>query len=495
MDVTSSPAYNSWPMRAAVIIGTLAITVLLILSGRLMMLVALTGLLALAALSCFQPLPAVLLLMLLSTNVLKFVDLSHLPYLQVGPGIRLNGQDLVLGLLLAVGAFRLYQRQERPLFGRPLLLWLGMAAISLALGVAAGGTVPDAALNGLRVLSGYLFYVSLVGLIDSAGKLRALIWLAVALMLVTVALQLLEATLGRRLASLTSVTNEYYASTRFVQVGGISAPYLWNRASGFLVVGLFLALGRGWCTGSVKHSIVAAIALLGFVVALIRQWYLYVAAGVLAVLLMLPRKGRWRAVLGATLVALSFLGLLRILSSAGPGSSYPLVDAWLGRMATVTRFQEERNFAGRVQGWNEQLQLFLGAPLFGYGPGSLDRLWQSGDYIVWDTGMPNTLLQYGFCGWAAIVMLILAFLRRGYALLRALPLSPEQGYAAGLLGAWVVMVAGYSFGLDFFTSQELAFAVGLAMALLDRLHALAPRPVVPASPPGPACSWSAGQEN
>jgi len=41
------------------------------------------------------------------------------------------------------------------------------------------------------------------------------------------------------------------------------------------------------------------------------------------------------------------------------------------------------------------------------------------------------------------------------------------------LGAWVAIVAGYSFGFDFFTWGELTFAVGLAMALLDRLGAFA----------------------
>ena len=146
-------------------------------------------------------------------------------------------------MLFALGALRLHRRGERPLFLRPLLLLLGMVAISFVLGAIAGTTDADVGLNGLRDLSGYLFYIGLVGLIDSPRKLHSAIWLVFILAIASVSVQLVEASLGHRLTTPTTVASGYWAGTKTVEVGGLTAPYLWNRATGYLLVGLFLALG------------------------------------------------------------------------------------------------------------------------------------------------------------------------------------------------------------------------------------------------------------
>ena len=87
--------------------------------------------------------------------------------------------------------------------------------------------------------------------------------------------------------------------------------------------------------------------------------------------------------------------------------------------------------------------------------------------------MPNTMVQYGFFGWGAIMLMIALFALRGYALFRRLLLSQTQATVAGLLGAWGAIVIGYITFTDFFTFDEFVFSTGLAMALLDRIDAFA----------------------
>jgi O-Antigen ligase len=479
--------YNNWldirttkQFRLTTIAGlSTAVCILaFILSGQLMLLTALTGSIFFVVLTYFQPLPAVFLAMLLSTDVLKFVDLTYLPYLPLGPGGRLNAQDLTVLLLLGIAVLRLRQHQERPLFLRPLLLLGAMVVISSMVGLVAGTTSVNLALNGLRTLSGFLFYICLVGVIDSPARLRALVRMLFVLVIVSVCVQLVEASLGQRITTPTSVASEYFSRTVFVAVEGQSAPYLWNRSPGFLFVGLFLALSAALWTRSLRHAIIGVIALLGFGVALIRQWFIYIAIGML-VLYLLPRKGRLQAIVGSALVIIVLIVFVNLLGSGTPSSSHSLVDVWVARMSSLANFQQERNFVSRTRVADDQMKLFMDAPLFGYGPGSLDALSRSAACCFSDTGMPNTLVQFGFFGWAAVVILIVAVLRQGYMLIRAGPRSRETPYGAALLSVWVGIMVAYGTGLDFFTSGqssgELGFAVGLVMALIDRQSAFAGR--------------------
>ncbi len=453
--------------------------VLLIPSLALGQLRSVAGLLAFlffAAATYYQPVPAVLLAILLSTDVLKFVDLSYLPYVQLGVGARINALDTLLLLLAAFALLRLRQRGERPLFLRSLQLLGTMVVLSFVLGLAAGTTTVNQGLNGLRALSGYLFYIGFVGVMDTPRKVTWLLRGLFVLALVSVAVQLLEASLGERLTLPTSSAGEYFGGTKTVEIDGLTAPYLWNRATGYLFVVLFLAASQAVWTRRLLPALLAATAVLGFVVALMRQWYVIILLGLLTVVL-LQRKGRFGTVAGLLLLSLISSILILGLTSFGWLSSYPLLDIWFARLGTVANFQEEAHFIGRVDLWQEQLDLFIRAPLFGYGPGGVKFLYFSLPFGLADTGMPNTLLQFGIFGWLAIVVIIITYFYHAFQLLRALPVSPEQGYVAGLLGAWVGGVAGYSFGFDFFTPTDLTFTLtlstGLLMALLDRARVFA----------------------
>jgi O-antigen ligase len=410
------------------------------------------------------------LTLLLATDVLKFVDLDYLPALKLGSAGRLNAVDLLVLMLFVIGVLRLRQRGERPLFLYPLLFFGSMAGASTIVGIVSGVIDLNVGINGLRILSGYLLYVGLAGVIDTRRKLFGVIGALFTLAACSVFTQVVEASLGYRLSTPTSVANVYYSTTRILELGGLTAPYLWNRAPGFLILALFLAIGGLLWTGRLRFALETVLALIGYVIALIRGWYLSIAAGVLLVMI-LPRRGRWKALLGLALLALIFLGMI-FVPNIGQATGYPLVDMWVARLGTILHFQQEGNYIARIITSQVQLAYFRQSPLFGYGPGSSTVLERPPDVYFSDTGIPNTLVQYGAFGTGAILLIIVTFLWQGYNLYRRLSQSPDQAFVAGLLGAWIAILVGYSFEYDFFTSTELAFAVGLAMAFLDRFRAL-----------------------
>ena len=458
--------------RLAAGLFVLAAGLIIAFRSRLVVPAALLGALSFLALSFRWPLPMLAAEMFLSTSAFKFLGVESWPHLI--PGLPLDPPDIMVLAFFAVGALKLLARREQPLFLGPLLLFGLAAALSAILAPALGTQTLYDSLNGLRQLSGYLFYIGVVGAIDSPGRLRWLVRILFAFVLVTVGIQVLEALRGQQFTTTAAPFNEYYAAQASVSVGSLEAPYLWNRAIGYLVVGLFVALGQALWAGSTAGYAVALTALVGYGVQLIRQWYVFIALGGL-VLLLLLRRNRLKVLLG--LGALVLAAAVGLGAAAASGARLPLASLWLGRVGTLARFGQEPNFVIRVQSYLEELRLFVRAPLFGHGPGSANRLGAMGPFIFFDadTGMSNTLLQYGIVGTLAAWVLIGAYLRRAHQLYRTVAGPLAQGHAAGLVALGAVMVAGYLTSQDFITYIELAFATGLALALVDRLHAFAPR--------------------
>ncbi len=449
---------------------------LIIVFGRqLPMLLALLGVVLFGVLSYVWPLPMLVLEMVASTSVLKFIGVKQWPHYI--PGAPLDPPDLLVIAFFAIGVIKLIQRRERPVMMWPLAVFGVMAFLSTILGPVTGTQTFYESLNGLRQLSGYLFCIGVIGIIDSPRRLHGVLGIVFVFVLVTVGIQLVEAARGQQFTTALRPFNEYYGGEMTVSVGKAEVPYLWNRAGGYLLVGLFLALSQGLWRASLRHYLIALLALLAYVAQLIRQWYAYIAIGTVVSIALLRRER-----LKATCQLVALLGLVAlsvaILTWVGQ-PALPIGKLWIARIGTFAHAEEEPNVIFRVQTWHEQLRLFRQEPLFGYGPGSSNRLGVSGGafrFFDLDTGMSNSLLQYGIFGTASIWLLIVAFFRQALRLYRRLPDSPERGYVAGLIAVWVVMVAGYLTFQDFFTAVELAFAAGLAVALLDRFSAFADQP-------------------
>ncbi len=484
--IQSEGAVDRWPLVRSVLTAGLVLlpaALVLVYFHHLLGAALYVAAISLLLLSYRWPMPMVAVEMLLSTSAFKFAGVQSWPH--VIRDVPLDPPDIMILLFFVVGTLKLARRGESPLFLGSLLLFGTVAALSAVLAPLMGTQTLYQSLNGLRQLSGYLFYFGLVGVIDSPGRLRWLVRIIFAFVLLSAGIQALEVLRGEQFVAAVAPFNEYYAAQISVSAGGMEAPYLWNRAGGYLLVGLFLALGQGLWTGSLVAYGITLVAAGGYAVQLIRQWYAFIALGGLVSVLLL-RRNRLRILAG-----LASLGLVLALAmgvAVARGIRLPAAQLWLGRIATLAKFWEEPNFVFRVQTWLEEWRLFRQAPLFGHGPGSANRLGASSGMFTFfdaDTGMPNTLLQYGLLGTAAAWVLIGAFLRRAWRLHRSLQTvagrggsrtAPTyRGYVAGLLALGVVIVVGYLTTQDFISYVELAYTTGLALALVDRIWAFAPR--------------------
>ena len=469
-------------LDAAVVAAAVVLAALAFAAGQHLILAAVAVAGVIMALTYYWPAFGIVPLIFLSTDGMKFFSLENLPYVQLGPGLRLNSEDLALFMLLVVGVIHLARRRERPQFLTHVMLLGVAAAISMAVGLAAGTIDVGVAFNGLRVFSGYLFYVALVGVIDTPAKLKGLIRIVFALVIVSVVIQVIEAGLQERITTPWSSTSEYFSATQYVSNIEGTIPYLWNRAVGYQLVGLFLALGGWLWSKRPAHATIATIALTGFVVALVRQWYIFISIGVV-LLLMVGGQRRSGAVIRTLLGALLLFAVV-VSASMWLPTGFPLADALQDRSATILNFQNDYSVIARLGVWNNQIETFLESPIVGMGPGTADTLFYSGA-TGWsqDIGMTNSLVQFGALGLAAILYLFGSVLRKSRNVLRDMPASSGREFAAAVFSVWVCIFVAYFFTQDFFTSTELAFAVGLVMTIVDRLHVFSRNPATPRAVP------------
>lgn len=455
------------PLRKlALVIGILLLDLFLSSRGDISRLGVLTGGAWALVLFYYSPMPAVFMLLVLSTNVFMFIEMQNLPSWQLGPGLMMNAQDSLLTIMFGVSVIKLYRRREQILFLKPILVLAGIVVLLFIFDILLGITDLDNGMNIFRIMFTYVFYFIIIASVDSPRRLRILIGMVFVIVAVSVVNQMIEAALGYRL-SLGLVSNEYYGAGESILVAGQVVPYLWNRATIYLYLGFFLALGASFSGMRVYRFLpIVLLGALGFVIALIRSWQLYVLAGILT-LLALQRGHAVRILVSLVILATGALGVISAVSSLG-AETYggDLLNVWVARMQTVFNYKEESTFIGRIVLWQRQLADFWKYPLTGYGfsPKFMD-LWNS------DTGFINTLLGFGIVGLGAIIFLIVTVLRKGYKLWRNLRPSVERGYLAGVLGLWAGSLVGYSFNWDFFTMQDGIWLVTLAMAVIDRIKA------------------------
>ena len=405
------------------------------------------------------PVPALLLLLWMYSGM---PIQPRLPTFQI-PGFRVTARDALLGMLFLVAVDRLIKRGERPVFLRPMLLLGAAIALSTVLGMVAGTADIRNGTNSFRALMPYFIYFVLVGVIDTRDKLGPVLGLTFFILAFSVGIQVGQA-LGLRLPG-------GWGTRLATDLGGRSIPYLWNRNAPNLLLSLFLASGcimEGQRTK--RYLPLALLGLLGFALAVVRQWFIFVGVGMVVMMSLysgrrILRTGFVTALVGIVLVL--SLGLISVFSLRQDVGSW-LEIIWLRLMSTMNA-PAEASFVGRIEIWQVQLELLRQAPVFGFGLGTV---WNS--VLSTDVGMVNSLLLVGIAGFPAVLWLIGAMAHHGLRLWRGLPPSVERGYAAGLLATLAAMVVGYAFSQDFFTFIPLI--VAMVMALIDRLLALHPGP-------------------
>ena len=412
-------------------------------------------------------LPAALILVVLSEEGLGVFGSGGLPYVQVASGLRVTLRDALLLVILVVALISLRDRGEQPLFTPPLLCIAAATAFAFALGSLSDGStaVP---IQLLRPLFGFALYFIVVAAVNSRTELNWLVATIFLVVLASVVLQVGEQASGRSALSQDPLSLPP-EGIRSVDVGGKVVASAWSRAPQLLFLALFLALGCLFEWQSIRlHAMVVVICLLGYIVALTRSWYIFIAIGTLTMLIAVrgwQARARFAAAVPIVAAAVGG-GALYAGGVAGGHTGSPLLDQWLARSATLLAFQQESTFLIRLGALSWQWDHVLAAPLFGYG---LSRV--TNGLLNSDLGAINTLIIFGFVGSLGFVALIACALHASIDTWRRLPPSRERGYALGIVGAWAGLIVGYASDWDFVTNVNGPWFIVLALAIGDRLRA------------------------
>ena len=465
-DRSSLPGRREITAVGLLLLGLLAVAPFL-RSGQAALTLAILAGLYFTLFSFRHLLVAALILVVLSEEALGLFGSGGLPYVQVASGLRITLRDALLLVMLVVALISLRDRAEKALFMPPLLCIGAATALAFALGTLADGSTA-APFQLLRPLFGFALYFIVVAAVQSRTELN---WLVATIFVVVVASVVLQ--VGEQASGRGALSQDPLAlptdGIRSVDVAGAVVASPASRAPQLLFLALFLALGCLFEWQSIRlHATIVVICLLGYIVALTRSWYLFIAAGTLTMLIVVrgwQARARFAAAIPIVVAAVGSAALYAGGAAAhDPGNS--LLDQWLARSATLLAFQQESTFVIRLGALSWQWDQVLAAPLFGYG---LSRV--TNGLLNSDLGVINTLVVFGMVGTIPFLALIATGLHASIMTWRRLPPSRERGYALGLLGAWVGLVVGYASDWDFVTNSSGPWFIVLALAIGDRLRA------------------------
>jgi len=404
-----------------------------------------------------------------SIDFFRLIPSETLIKWQLAPGFRINTLDAIVLLSFPLAIVRLLKRKEKPLFVIPVVLILLVAFLNLGLGLAFGTSNLDYGIGLLRTIFYYTAYFIIVSALDSPSRLRQWIGFLSAIFLVSVGIQLYEAIIGQRL---TLGLGEYYVFTSESRllVGKYQVMYLWNRAHLMAFLVLFLSLGVLFQGRQQKWFwFISALGIGSLLLAFVRQWYVYLSIGILA-LLMIQTKRRFRNLILVILIVFTLLGLFMVINPILQDAFGPsFIKAWSARIDSLIHFQTAKNFNVRIQIIKEQWEMFFQSPLIGYGFSQIVK-----EGLSWDTGITNTLVQFGLLGLGSVLLLIVSFFRYAFKLHQQITLSTQQGYVSGLLALWICVIVGSCFSVNYFTGKDGIWMVVNMLALLDRFHAFVP---------------------
>ncbi len=409
---------------------------------------------------------ALLFWMLVGTNFFEFVAPEQMPYIQLAQGLRLTLADLMLLLLLGISFWRLSQKKVTLLFQTPMLIWAGMIVILFGIHLLVGDANLDTGLNVLRSMMGYGYYIIFTSLAENRREFDGLVKMWLVIMVVSVVLQVVEASIGHRL-SLSKFgfgVSTYFGKDVLINVGNQRVLYIWNRAWYYSQIGLYLSLGaflglKGQARN--KYFFLVGFGILGVLIALIRQVYIQTVIGVLVVLAL--QRQKLKAFLAVVMIALLIL-IMANLATPLTSATYHgnPVSAWIGRIELLGNVTTDSSYQVRLTQNQKTIGEFWNSPFWGYGPGPVYQRLQGVDI-----GIVNSFLLYGLIGMAVILSLWGITFGRGVRLIGVLPAGIDRGYVVGvlafLIGSFIISL----FGTDYVMGGII---VALSMTVIDRIH-------------------------
>ncbi len=392
----------------------------------------------------------VLLLLALAALVVRpsdlFPDLEYWPVYQT-----------ILAFCLVFSARRMLHQIRDNVRARSITLLVIAFGVFIVLSNLIRGNIYATRIGGFEFLKIILFYLAVLGSVDSIRRLRVFLIAICAYTLILTTLSVFSYDGLIDLPSLESIrqadsNSEGGVIRRLVGTGIFNDP---NDLSLMLIV----AIGCCFCFATSTSSRLLKLG-----------WWLPIGYFVYALLLTYSRGGLIALVGGAAVAITLRAGLTRAMLLGGLALPILLL-AYGGRQTRVDMSDPENTFQSRLDLWSNALTLFKGSPLFGVGH---DQQVELVGQVAHNTYIQN-FAELGIVGGACFLGII-ALSYRGVTRIdmkRADPtLIAFRPYIAGTIAAYAIGIVSLSRGYTISTYLVIAMAAAF-INLAPRRYALA----------------------
>jgi O-antigen ligase len=376
-------------------------------------------------------------------------------------------------LCLACSVPAVVQRfNPRILAREPSSLWVIGLLPAVVLSNLSHGNIYDARVGGLAFAQVLVYYLLLVGLVDTPSRFRTFLLTIMVFVVASAILALLQWHDVIDLPVLRAITDQYGDDAdgegsgtilRLVSTGIFHDP---NDFALILTTGLLIGL----------HALIAA-----------PRWRVRLAwlvpTGVLGYAFILTRSRGGMLALLAGVLALTFCRFGRRRTIAVAALIIPMVLIFGGRQADIDLSNTSDTGVGRILLWRDGLELFHQSPLFGIGR---DQFAEQNGFVAHNSYV-HAFTELGLFGGttfvgALFVPLLIMWSVRRYGRAQALDPDVRGSAALGLLPCVIAILVAYAVGLNSLSRcyVESTYAIiGIAGAycgLLARCREVPPPP-------------------
>ena len=309
----------------------------------------------------------------------------------------------------------------------------------------------DARLGGMEMVKACLFFLLVVGIVNSSRRLRWMLWLLTACVVIQALLAVLQYKGFLHLAALESVQQTMFNPDTddaevLIRICGIG---VFNDPNDFALILIIAMVVCGYGLGGARTFwkrllLLAPMSLLGYALFLTQSRGGAMAA-VAAVIVFLTSRFGWRNMVPLAILTLPILAM-----------------SFSGRQTQVDLENPEDTFQTRLDLWNQSLDIFRSAPLFGIGQGKLSE--EIGH--VTHNSYLHAYAELGLLGGTAFIGMFYLTMR---GVSRA---APSEQSLSRLRPYILAIVASYAVGLlslsrCYTVPTQLILALGAAFLVLS----------------------------
>lgn len=313
----------------------------------------------------------------------------------------------------------------------------------------------DARLGGMVMAKACLFFLLVVGIVNSPRRLRWILWVITACVVIQALLAVLQYKGFLHLAALESVQQTMYNSDTddaevLIRICGIG---VFNDPNDFALILIVAMVVCGYGIGGARTlwmrlMLFAPLSLLGYALFLTQSRGGAMAA-IAAVLVFLTSRFGCRNMVPLAIIILPMLAM-----------------SFSGRQTQVDLENPEDTFQTRLELWNHSLDIFRSAPLFGIGQGKLNE--ELGH--VTHNSYLHAFTEMGLLGGTAFIG---AFYLTMRGVRRAVPNEPNLSRLRPYV---LAIVASYAVGLlslsrCYTVPTQLILALGAVFLVLNARRA------------------------